>query len=93
MRIAPWEDGDLELLHRVNVPEMKLHLGGVEEPDMVARRHQRYLAMNGPGPGRMYHITVDGEERPVGTIGFWEREWRGAPVYETGWAVVPEFQG
>ncbi|MGW4504299.1 GNAT family N-acetyltransferase [Streptomyces sp. NPDC004436] len=29
----------------------------------------------------------------VGSIGFWEREWRGEAVYETGWAVLPEFQG
>jgi RimJ/RimL family protein N-acetyltransferase len=29
----------------------------------------------------------------VGNIGYWEREWHGATVYETGWNVVPEFQG
>ncbi|MEV7172034.1 hypothetical protein AB0O18_20280 [Streptomyces sp. NPDC093224] len=29
----------------------------------------------------------------VGSIGFWEREWRGEAVYETGRAVLPEFQG
>jgi RimJ/RimL family protein N-acetyltransferase len=93
VRIEPWEDDDLELLHRANVPEMKQHLGGVEAPEAVARRHQRYLASNGPGPWQMYHIAVDGEDRPVGTIGFWEHEWRGETVYEVGWAVLPEFQG
>jgi RimJ/RimL family protein N-acetyltransferase len=29
----------------------------------------------------------------VGSIGYWERTWRGQTVYETGWAIVPEFQG
>ncbi|WP_405713791.1 MULTISPECIES: GNAT family N-acetyltransferase [unclassified Streptomyces] len=29
----------------------------------------------------------------VGTIGFWERSWQGQEVYETGWAVLPGFQG
>ena len=29
----------------------------------------------------------------LGSIGFWTREWQGKRVYETGWAVLPEFQG
>ncbi|MFF4263910.1 GNAT family N-acetyltransferase [Streptomyces virginiae] len=29
----------------------------------------------------------------VGSVGFWEREWRGEPVYEAGWGILPEFQG
>lgn len=28
----------------------------------------------------------------VGSVGYWEREWRGEPVWETGWSVLPEFQ-
>lgn len=26
-------------------------------------------------------------------VGYWEREWRGRRVWETGWSVLPEFQG
>ncbi|MFF1452708.1 GNAT family N-acetyltransferase [Streptomyces sp. NPDC058274] len=29
----------------------------------------------------------------VGSIGFWERAWRDGTVWETGWAMWPEFQG
>jgi RimJ/RimL family protein N-acetyltransferase len=29
----------------------------------------------------------------VGSIGFWRRDWQGEQVYETGWAVLPAFQG
>ncbi|WP_030757919.1 MULTISPECIES: GNAT family N-acetyltransferase [unclassified Streptomyces] len=29
----------------------------------------------------------------VGSVGFWEREWQGEPVYESGWGILPEFQG
>ncbi|WP_327263835.1 GNAT family N-acetyltransferase [Streptomyces sp. NBC_01232] len=35
----------------------------------------------------------DGAARSVGSVGFWEREWRGEPVYEAGWGILPEFQG
>ncbi|WP_420803227.1 GNAT family N-acetyltransferase [Streptomyces spiramyceticus] len=30
---------------------------------------------------------------PNGTIGFWDQTWHGEAVYETGWSVLPEFQG
>jgi RimJ/RimL family protein N-acetyltransferase len=93
VRIEPWTDGDLELLHRINVPEMKRHLGGTEPADRIVERHLRYLASTGPGPGMMFHIALVDEKRPVGTIGFWEHPWRGETVYETGWAVLSEFQG
>ena len=39
----------------------------------------------------MFRIEVEGTA--VGSIGFWELEWQGRPVYETGWGVLPEFQG
>ena len=29
----------------------------------------------------------------MGGVNFWEREWKGEPVYEMGWGVLPEFQG
>lgn len=33
------------------------------------------------------------EAEVAGAIGFWEREWRGETVYETGWGVLPSYQG
>jgi hypothetical protein len=32
-------------------------------------------------------------EPAAGTIGIWSAEWRGEPIYETGWMVLPAFQG
>ena len=29
----------------------------------------------------------------VGWVGYWERNWRDADVYETGWSVLPDHQG
>lgn len=31
--------------------------------------------------------------KKVGTVGYWEIEWQGQTVYETGWAVLPPSQG
>ena len=44
------------------------------------------------GDGAMFVIENSRGEH-LGSIGFWTREWRGERVYETGWAVLPEFQG
>ncbi|ARF55406.1 GNAT family N-acetyltransferase [Streptomyces gilvosporeus] len=32
-------------------------------------------------------------EAVVGSVGYWELTWRGERAYETGWGVLPEFQG
>ncbi|MFD0596672.1 GNAT family N-acetyltransferase [Catellatospora coxensis] len=90
VRLVPWSDDDLDLLRRVNTPEMKKHLGGPETEEKVLARHQRYLALPN---GRMFRVALAGTGEPVGTIGHWDREWQGEQVYETGWSVLPEFQG
>ncbi|MCD9591850.1 GNAT family N-acetyltransferase [Streptomyces sp. 8ZJF_21] len=95
VRLEPWEDSAfcLELLRRVNSAEMTAHLGGPESEEQILVRHRRYAELTGPGTGRMYRVVLVPEEETVGSIGYWEREWRGASVYETGWAVLPPFQG
>ncbi|MGW4074996.1 GNAT family N-acetyltransferase [Streptomyces asiaticus] len=104
VRLEPWEDSALclELLRRVNSPEMTSHLGGPESEEQLLVRHRRYAELTGPGAGRMYRVVLpEGDERDAGaagdrtagSIGYWEREWRGESVYETGWAVLPPFQG
>lgn len=90
IRLDPWSGDDLDLLRAINAPEMMTHLGGSEPPDRVEARHRRYLAA---GPGGMFRITLLGEEAAAGSIGYWEREWRGATVWETGWSVLPAHQG
>ncbi|WP_067464719.1 GNAT family N-acetyltransferase [Actinomadura macra] len=89
VRIQPWSEDDLDLLRRVNAPEMKEHLGGPETEEQVRVRHARYLRSDDIG-GQMYRIVADGE--PAGTVGFWSRDWRDEPVYESGWSVLPGFQ-
>lgn len=95
VRIEPWSDSDLELLRRANAPELMDHLGGPESEEQLIGRHGRYVALSADrtGRGRMYRIALPGVAEAVGTIGFWERTWQGSEVYETGWAVLAEFQG
>jgi len=72
---------------------MTEHLGGPESPSKLAERHEKYLHSSRTGEGPMYVIVVGAEETAVGSIGYWKREWRRDHVLETGWSVLPEFQG
>ena len=100
LRLEPWAEDGLELLRRQNTPEMTSHLGGPETETQVLDRHQRYLRLaraagQGSGAGQMLRIILPGlgGGEVAGTVGYWEREWQGEKVYETGYAILPEFQG
>ncbi|MFC9330221.1 GNAT family N-acetyltransferase [Kitasatospora sp. NPDC057015] len=93
VRLEPWAEDDLWLLRQTNAPEMTEHLGGPETEQQLLDRHRRYVDLPGTGRGRMFTVHLAGEERAAGSIGFWETVWRGEKVYETGWAVLPGFQG
>jgi len=91
-RIEPWGEGDLPLLHRLlGDPAMTEHLGGPETPEKIEERHERYLRGE-TGKVEMFKV-VDEEGTPVGSVGYWERDEDDEKVYETGWMVLPEFQG
>ncbi|MCP3822088.1 GNAT family N-acetyltransferase [Streptomyces sp. A3M-1-3] len=93
VRLETWSDGDFGLLRRNNAPEMTEHLGGPESEEQLTARHQRYLNIETTGTGRMFRIVLAETGEAVGAIGYWERVWQGETVYETGWGVLPEFQG
>jgi RimJ/RimL family protein N-acetyltransferase len=92
VRLELWSPDDLDLLRRINAPEMTEHLGGPETDEQVVARHERYLKLGDPGTGAMFALVIEPGLK-VGSIGYWEREWQGELVYETGWGVLPEFQG
>ncbi|MDG6907363.1 MAG: GNAT family N-acetyltransferase [Nitrososphaerota archaeon] len=93
--IRPYVEGDSALLERtLGDPRIMTHLGGPESIEKLRERHKRYVAMsNDPSSGCMFAITVDSGKTSVGTVGYWEKEWDGQKVWETGWSVLPEFQG
>jgi RimJ/RimL family protein N-acetyltransferase len=73
---------------------MMKHLGGPESTEKLRKRHQNYVALSAnPATGCMFVITVGPEKIEAGTIGYWEKDFDGQKVWETGWNVLPEFQG
>ncbi|MFD6115245.1 GNAT family N-acetyltransferase [Streptomyces yangpuensis] len=95
IRLEPWSAADFPLLERTNEPAMTRHLGGPESAEQLRDRQHRYEALSArePSAGRMFRVVLEATGESVGSIGFWERQWRREPVYEAGWGILPEFQG
>jgi RimJ/RimL family protein N-acetyltransferase len=87
--LRPWSAADFELLERCNTPQMTVHLGGPETPEKLRDRHRRYV--ENAAAGQMFVIVTANEV--AGSIGYWEHSTDDDVVWETGWAIVPEFQG
>jgi RimJ/RimL family protein N-acetyltransferase len=94
VRLEPWGEGDLPLLERLlGDQEMTEHLGGPESREQLVARQARYERLRRPGEGRMFKIVDATTGEAVGSVGYWERAQGREQVYETGWSVLPEFQG
>ena len=92
--IRPWSNSDLPLLERLRGdPAMNLHLGGPESPEKIRERQERYFRSSQTGVNPMFVIVIGAEKTPVGSIGYWVTEHQGEQILETGWSVLPEFQG
>jgi RimJ/RimL family protein N-acetyltransferase len=93
VRLEPWAEGDLPLLRKLlGDPEMTEYLGGPESEEKLAERQARYENLD-PDRGRMFKIVEAESGEPAGSVGYWEKDWREQQVYETGWSVLPAFQG
>jgi RimJ/RimL family protein N-acetyltransferase len=90
--LEPWDERGPGLERRANTPEMQAFLGGVESEESIMSRHKRILDGVRDGTTGFYLIMVDDSDDPVGSVGYWEREWLGRTVYEIGWKVLPGFQ-
>jgi RimJ/RimL family protein N-acetyltransferase len=93
LELNAWSAGDFALLHQLNAPEMTEHLGGPESEQKLHERQEKYVAGGPAGSGGMFTIALLPERQAIGSIGYWEREWQGETVYETGWAILPGYQG
>jgi RimJ/RimL family protein N-acetyltransferase len=93
LRLEPWDDRGVELERRANVAEMKTYLGGPEPNQAILDRDRRIRDIAASGRGMMFLIMLPGVPEPVGSVGYWEKEWQGETVYEMGWKVLPGFQG
>jgi len=94
VRIEPWGEGDLPLLQKcLGDPAMMEHLGGPMSAEKIVERQQRYERLPATGKGRMFKMVEAATGESVGSVGYWERESSEGQVYETGWLVLPAFQG
>jgi RimJ/RimL family protein N-acetyltransferase len=92
--IHPWSEEDLPLLEKLlGDPNMMQHLGGPESREQILRRHQRYLHLPESGTDHMFKIVWRPSDEGVGSVGYWRKIWRDQEVYETGWLVLPGYQG
>lgn len=89
MRLARYEDSDFALTEALETdPVVMRELGGPTDPARLAEGHARRVA-----DPWYFTIIPDAEGPAVGTIGIWEKELDGLIIHETGWMVLPAFQG
>ena len=94
VRLEPWGPGLLPLLEQtMGDAEMTRYLGGPEDAAKLADRQAKYERLADSGEGRMFAIVDVASGEPIGSVGYWDKEWQGEDVYETGWFVLPAFQG
>jgi RimJ/RimL family protein N-acetyltransferase len=94
VRIELWGENDLPLLQKtLGDPRMTEHLGGPESPEKLVERQGRFERLAASGTGMMFKIIDVSTGESVGSVGYWDKTWRDQEVWETGWFVIPEFQG
>jgi RimJ/RimL family protein N-acetyltransferase len=87
--LAPYTDADLALTEALELDAgVMRELGGPRAREELPRVHARRLE------DPWYFKIVDaGSGEALGTIGVWEKDLDGQTLLETGWMVLPPFQG
>lgn len=89
--IRPWSEADLPLLERLMLDPARAGTGALEH---VRARHERYIRSGETSrQGPMFAITCGPKADAAGSIGYWQRVWKGQYLWEVGWSVLPEYQG
>lgn len=94
VHLAAWTEDDLPVLEQtLGDPESMTYLGGPESPEQLVARNAKFAALPSTGAGEMFTIVDDDTGEKLGSVGYWDKEWRGDRVYETGWNVIRTHQG
>lgn len=89
VELQVYTDADFALSEALETdPEVMRELGGPIEREKLPEIHQRRLA----APW-WFKIVVEEGGPGVGTIGVWETEHGDETLHETGWMVLPAYQG
>lgn len=91
--LTPWAPEHLPLLIAANSPEMTQFLGGPESDDAILRRQERYVRASAGDPPKTRMFAIEADGTPVGGIGVWPTEENGEVALESGWNVLPDWQG
>jgi RimJ/RimL family protein N-acetyltransferase len=89
MELRAYTDADLALTTALETdPDVMRELGGPIDPERMPAIHRRRLT-----DPWWFTIGAEPDAPPVGTIGIWETRHDGHTLHETGWMVLPAFQG
>jgi RimJ/RimL family protein N-acetyltransferase len=89
VELLRYDDADFPLAEALETdPVMMRELGGPTDLDRLRKAHQRRIS-----EPWYFKIVPDPSGPPAGTIGIWDTELDGATIHETGWMVLPAFQG
>jgi RimJ/RimL family protein N-acetyltransferase len=89
VRLAQYTDADFALTEALETdPVVMRELGGPTDPERLRKSHARRVA-----DPWYFTIVADPDGPAVGTIGIWENELDDLTIHETGWMVLPAFQG
>ena len=93
MELRLYADEDLPLTEALETdPAVMRELGGPVPREEIAAIHRRRLGGLAAEPWWLVIVPEPGGPA-AGTIGMWTTEIEGERVHETGWMLLPEFQG
>ncbi len=94
MELIPYGEGDLWLTEALELdPDVMSELGGPRPKEELPGVHEMRIAAKIDGDDWWFKIVPGPGDEAAGTIGIWPSEFQGAEVYETGWMVLPAYQG
>jgi RimJ/RimL family protein N-acetyltransferase len=93
MELVPYSDADFGLTEALETdPVVMAELGGPWRPQDIPGIHLRRIDSIARGSW-WFTIVPQPGQRPVGHLGIFHSDWRGTPIAEAGWSVLPKHQG
>ena len=93
MELVPYTDADMWLVEALETdPVVMAELGGPWPPERIPEIHRKRSDLD-PTQGRCLKIVPAPGADPIGTIMLWRSEWRGEPISELGWTILPAHHG
>jgi RimJ/RimL family protein N-acetyltransferase len=93
VELIPYTEDDYELTVALETdPAVMAELGGPLPLEAMPDVHRKRLSTNRRGDWWLKIVPEVGGP-PAGALGIWPSSWRKADIHETGWMVLPGWQG